>query len=178
MEKNKLIDRYMPGYTFNEYHETIVNTAIETVYHTAKDIDLSKSAAIRVLFRLRGLPKKRLHLQDFIDDIGFTSLEENVPYENLIGFWTRMKIARIPSYADFKNNSISPWIKVVWNFEFEKIEDNRTKVSTETRVLCVKPITRFTFGLYCYLIKPFSGLVRKKMLRIIKETSESLEKTG
>lgn len=105
----------------------------------------------------QGLPTKRLNLQSFIDDIGFTNLGCNPPYENLIGFWARAKIAPIPSYEDFVTNSISPWIKIVWNFQFEELEHNRTKVSTETRVLCVATVTKITFRLYWSIIKPFSG---------------------
>lgn len=175
MAKNTLIDKYLPRYTFNEFHEIVVNSPIENVYHVAKDFDLSKSKIITFLFMIRGLPTKRLNLQNFIDDIGFTNLEDNYPFESLVGFWARVKIAKIPSYEDFSNNSISPWLKAVWNFQFEKLEKDKTKVSTETRVLCVAPITRFTFGLYWTIIKPFSGLIRKKMLKIIKDDSESVK---
>ena len=178
MQKRTLIDKYMPQYTFNEYHETVVNCPIQNVYHIAKDVDLSKSKIIKFLFKIRGLPTKRLNLQNFINDIDFTNLEENFPYEFLIGFWARVKISKISNYEDFINNSISPWIKVVWNFQLEEMEENKTKVSTETRVLCVAPITKFTFGLYWSMIKPFSGLTRKKMLKIIKEDSESLKQNG
>jgi hypothetical protein len=178
MKKNTLIDKYLPRYTFNELHEIVVTCPIENVYHVAKDLDLSKSKTISLLFKIRGLPTKRLNLQHFIDDIGFSNLEENYPYESLVGFWARMKIAKIPSYEDFTNNSISPWIKVVWNFLFEELEKGKTKVSTETRVLCVAPITKLTFGLYWAIIKPFSGLTRKKMLHIIKDDSESLPLSG
>ena len=100
----------------------MVNSPIENVYHVAKDFDLSKSKIITFLFKIRGLPTKRLNLQNFIDDIGFTNLEENYPHESLFGFWARAKIAKIPSYEDFSNNSILPWLKVVWNFQFEKLE--------------------------------------------------------
>jgi len=57
----------------------VVNSPIENVYHVAKDFDLSKSKIITFLFKIRGLPTKRLNLQNFIDDIGFTKLEENYP---------------------------------------------------------------------------------------------------
>jgi len=173
MKKSTLIDKYLPKFTFSEFHEIVVNSPIENVYHVAKDFDLSKSKIITFLFKIRGLPTKRLNLQNFIDDIGFTNLEENYPHESLVGFWARAKIAKIPSYEDFSNNSILPWLKVVWNFQFEKLEKDKTKVSTETRVLCVAPITKFTFGLYWSIIKPFSELIRRKMLKIIKDDSEA-----
>ena len=142
MKTTTLIDKYLPRYTFSEFHETVVNSPIDNVYDVAKNVDLSKSKIITFLFKVRGLPTKRLHLQSFIDDIGFTNLEENYPYERLIGFWARGKIEKIPSYEDFSNNAIGPWLKVVWNFRFVKREENITNVSTETRVLCVAPITR------------------------------------
>ena len=173
MQKDILIDKYLRHYTFNEYHEIVVDSPIANVFNVANDFDLSKSKTIAWLFKIRGLPTKRLNLKSFIDDIGFTNLECNIPYENLIGFWARLKIAPIPSYEDFVTNSISPWIKVVWNFQFEELGQNKTKVSTETRVLCVAKITKITFSLYWSIIKPFSGLTRKKMLKIIKQDSEN-----
>lgn len=175
MQKITLIDKYLPQYTFGEYHEMVVNCPIQNVYNVARDFDLSKSRLIKLLFRLRGLPTKRSTLQDFIDDIGFTWLEENPPYENITGFWMRPRIEKIPSYEDFLNDSIFSWVKVVWIFLFEQIEENKTKVSTETRILCVKPITKLTFGLYWTMVRPFSGLTRKEMLQIIKNDSEVLK---
>lgn len=174
MRNRTLIDKYLPRYTFREYHEINVNCPIDKVYHVARDFDLSKSRIITILFKIRGLPTKRLNLQNFIEDIGFTNLEENYPYESLVGFWARDKIAKVPCYDDFSNDSIYPWLKVVWNFQFDQLGIGKTKVSTETRVLCVAKITKFTFRLYWSIIKPFSGLVRKEMLKIIKDDSESV----
>jgi hypothetical protein len=172
MKKYTLIDKYLPQYTFNEYHESVVNAPIDRVYGIARNLDLSKSKTIKFLFKIRGLPTKRLNLQHFLKDIGFTNLEEDYPNETLTGFWVRFKIAEIPSYEDFIHNSISPWIKVVWNFQFKDVGEDKTKVSTETRVLCVAPITKITFGIYWGIIKPFSGLIRLQMLKIIKNDSE------
>ena len=98
MKKRTLIDKYLSKYTFNEFHEIVVNSPIENVYYVAKDFDLSKSKIITFLFKIRGLPTKKLNLQNFIEDIGFTNLEEDYLYENLVGFWARVKTAKIPSY--------------------------------------------------------------------------------
>jgi len=175
MKKNTLIDKYLPEYTFNEYHEIEVNSPIESVYKVTKNLDISKSKVIVCLLKIRGMPTKRLILQDFIDDIGFTKIEENYPYEILVGFLLKLKVAKIPSHENFLNNSISPWVKGVWNFQLEELEKNKTKVSTETRILCVAPITKITFRLYWFVIKPFSALIRKIGLNIIKEDSESIK---
>lgn len=178
MIKTKLIDKYLPKYTFNEYHETVINNSIEEVYKTAKNFDLSKSNLIKWLFKIRGLPTKRMNLQDFVSDIGFTNIEENIPIENLIGFWAIYKIAPITNPDDFIKNTYSARVKVVWNFYLEALNSNQTRLSTETRVLCISPFCKVTFSLYWMIIKHFSGATRKKMLQIIKHDSEIYTELG
>ena len=178
MSKLTLIDKYLPEYKFNEYHCIDVNSSVGDVFKIAKDFDMSKSKLIKALFYMRGLPTKRMNLQGFISNIGFTNIEERFPTENLIGFWARTKIETIANYDDFIDNTISAKVKVVWNFRFEKINDSQTKLSTETRVLCISPLTKLTFGLYWIIIKPFSGAIRKRMLQIIKDDAESNERIG
>jgi hypothetical protein len=178
MTNDTLINKYLSKYTFNEYHEIVITSSIENVYNAAKNFDLFKSKLIKTLFKLRGLPTKRLNLQGFITDMGFTNIEEKFPVENLIGFWERTKVEPITSYDDFINNTISARIKVVWNFHLTRLSSTQIKLSTETRVLCVSPMTIITFGLYWLLIKPFSGATRKKMLQIIKQDSETIEEIG
>ena len=172
MMKLTLIDKYLPRYSFKEYHEIVINSSIETVYERATNFDMSKSNLIKWLFKIRGLPTNRMNLQGFISDIGFTNIEENIPTENLIGFWARYKIATVKSPEDFINDTFPARVKVVWNFYLEELNSNQIRLSTETRVLCMTPFTKLTFGLYWILIKPFSGAIRKKMLQIIKQDSE------
>lgn len=84
MVDDKLIDKYLPRYSFNEYHEIVINSSIEKVYKAAKDFDLSKSKLIKWLFKLRGLPTNRMNLQGFISDIGFNNIEEKFPVSGAI----------------------------------------------------------------------------------------------
>lgn len=170
----KLIDRYLPVYSFKEYHQTVVNRSIERVHAAARNVDLSKSRLIRWLFKIRGLPTKRMHLQDFISDIGFTVLGENSPRENVIGFWARRAVEPITRPADFIDNTISARVKVAWNFYCEELDTHRVRLSTETRILCTTTAARVTFGLYWMIIRPFSGLIRIKMLQLIKEAAETM----
>ena len=172
METRSLIDKYLPDYTFNEIHEIVINGPIGKVYQVAKNLDLSKSKLIVFLFKVRGLPTRRLHLPDLITDMGFTNIEERFPTEILIGFWVRTKIEQIPTPQDFVNNTISARVKIVWNFRFSNLNSAQTKVSTETRILCVHPVTKVFFSLYWLIVRPFSGLIRIKMLQILKQDSE------
>ena len=172
-----LIDKYLPEYTYTEYHETVINSSIENCFETAKDFDLSKSKLIKILFKIRGIPTERMNLQGLLSDMGFTSLEESYPTENLIGFWARSKIEPIRNHQDFVENAILARIKVAWNFGFKKLNSEQTLVSTETRVLCISPITKVFFSMYWLFVRPFSGLIRIKMLQIIKQDAELSEKT-
>ena len=169
----RLIDKYLAEFTFNEVHGVDIKANLEAVYQSAKDVDLSRSKLITILFKLRGLPTRRMNLQGFISDMGFTNLEERFPVENLIGFWMKTKIEPVPGFEAFIGNTISPRIKVAWNFHCEKIGSGTTRLSTETRILCMTKASRLIFGMYWFFIKPFSGLVRQEMLKIIKADAES-----
>ena len=173
MTNETLIEKYLPKYTFREDHHTEVNSTVEQVYECSKDFDLSQSRVTRLLFKIRGLPTNRMNLQGFLKDMNFTSLEDSAPHEYLSGFWMKKKIESIPSYEAFISNAISAKIKVVWNFRCEEITPAATRLSTETRVLCVDSFTKFTFGLYWLVIRPFSGVIRLEMLKIIKADAEA-----
>ncbi len=103
--------------------------------------------------KLRGLPAKDLTLPGFIKNIGFTYLEENPYHEFIID-------------ASQKN------IKIFWNFSFEITAENKTVVSTETRILCLTQKSKSAFSRYWFFIKPFSGLIRKEILRLVRRQAK------
>ena len=53
-------------------------------------------------------------------------------------------------------------------------EGEATRVTTETRVLCADD-ARPKFRLYWMLIRPFSGLLRRFMLRAIRQEAEAAD---
>ncbi|SHJ12674.1 hypothetical protein [Halodesulfovibrio aestuarii] len=172
MSESALIDIFLPEYTYNACHEILVNSPIEEVYEVAKNVDLSKSALIMTLFKLRGLPTRRMNLQGLIDDLGFSCLAENYPIEHLIGFLANTRVAPISNAKEFLTHSLSAKVKVAWNFSLSEISPGLTKVSTETRVLCPSTITSRFFKVYWIFFKPVSSVIRKQMLKIVKRQSE------
>ena len=48
MQKDILIDKYLSHYTFNEYHEMVVDSPIANVFNVSNDFDLSKSKTIEI----------------------------------------------------------------------------------------------------------------------------------
>lgn len=148
-----LLDKYLPEYTFDEYHKILTNASVKNCFTVAKNVNIGESTLTRLLMKLRGLPAKDLKLQNFIRNIGFTYLEENPYHEFVID-------------ASQKN------IKIFWNFSFEIITEHETLVSTETRILCLTKKSKSAFSLYWFFVKPFSSLIRKEILRLIRLHAE------
>ena len=148
-----LINKYLPEYNYIESHHILVNASVMECFLAAKTLDMSKSFLTKTLLKLRGLPTEDLTLQGFIKNICFTYLEEH-------------------PYTEFVIDASQDTLKIIWNFHFEKIEENKTMVSTETRILCLTKRSKFLFSLYWFLIKPFSGLIRLEMLRLIRKNAE------
>lgn len=149
-----LIDKYLPEYTYNEYHEKVINASAEKCFEVTKNLDMGESMITRYLMRLRGLPARDLTLQGFIKNICFTYREEDFNKEFVID-------------ASQKNT------RIIWNFCFTAIEENKTVVSTETRILCLAKRTKILFSVYWFFVKPFSGIIRMEMLRLIRKKAES-----
>lgn len=172
MSESALIDKFLPEYTFNECHEIVVNSPIEEVYEVTKNVDLSKSTLIVTLFKLRGLPTRRMTLQGVVEDVGFSRLAENYPIEHLVGFLANRNIVPISTAKEFLTHSLSAKVKVAWNFSLSEISPGLTRVTTETRVLCLSNMTRRIFKGYWMFFKPFSALIRRRMLKIVKRQAE------
>lgn len=149
-----LIDKYLPEYSYNEHHQKLINTSAKTSFLAAKDLDMRKSFISRSLFNLRGLPTKDLNLQGFLKNMGFVYLEEE-------------------PFKEFVIDASQPGLKMFWNFYFKEVDENKTLVSTETRILCLTKKSKILFSLYWFFIKPFRGLIRIEMLRLLKKKVEN-----
>lgn len=149
-----LIDKYLPLYTYNEYHERLINASAKECFLATKGLNIRKSFISKTLMKLRGLPIKELHLQEFIRNMCFTYVEEDL-------------------YKEFVIDASQQSIKMIWNFYFKEIDENKTLVSTETRILCLTRRSKLLFTIYWFFVKPFSGIIRIEMLRLIKKRVES-----
>jgi hypothetical protein len=166
-----LIDKYLPGYDFNEFHSININAPATDIYEKMLHCDLSRNFLIRFLFRLRGMPKHLLTI-GHLTSMGFIKLDEQPGKEILYGIITsRSTFSNCHSNlssASFIVNTSGSIIKAVINFKIEE-QDNLTQViSTETRILCGSRKMKIKFSLYWFFIKPFSQLVRRSMLRQMK----------
>jgi hypothetical protein len=64
------------------------------------------------------------------------------------------------------------WLKYAMDFRLDPLRDGRTVVTTTTRCVATDAAARRRFAPYWRLIRPFSGLVRRDMLRALARRAE------
>jgi hypothetical protein len=114
-----------------------------------------------------------------LDDLmaaGFVWLGEEPGREFVLGlvgtFWRpRGGISRVapPEFVAFDGPGQA---KAVWNFRVISDGDDRSFVTTETRVRVPDEPSRRKFLLYWAAMGPFSGVIRKQALSLIKADAE------
>ena len=170
-----LIDSFLPEYDFSEKHDIRIRATAKTVFRALNETDLCDSFVVRWLFRLRGLPAQKVTLRE-TPRLGFEILGESENREILLGlvgkFWTLKGDIRKISPDDFRAFDEKGFAKTVWNFTLDETT-GETRLTTQTRIKCLDAASRKKFGFYWSFIQPFSGLIRKEMLKTIKHRAES-----
>ena len=62
--------------------------------------------------------------------------------------------------------------RAVWNFAVQNVGAGSSILSTETRVVCGDPASRLKFRSYWLVVGHFSGLIRRLMLKSVKQLCE------
>lgn len=168
-----LIDRVIPAFEFVERHATAIPAEPATVYRALHQVDFAGSPTIRILFGMRGLAPRfrqssgrmRARLEDFLA-AGFLLLDEQPGQEVVLGvLWGR----RSPGvdgrgFASFEEPG---HVKAVLNFAVRP-HDSGTLVTTETRVHATDEAARRRFARYWLVVGPFSALIRRRMLAVLR----------
>lgn len=172
-----LIDQFMPAFGVSERHSVVIQAPRETVYCVLDSQPLRLSWITRLLFAMRDLPATRnMSLKDLEND-GFIRLAEEQDNEIVLGivgkFWRFSGCLQQMDAAGFQKFQKSGYAKTASNFSLHDRADATTELRTETRVSCTDPVSRRRFGLYWTLVKPFSGTIRKEILRTVKNAAEA-----
>lgn len=171
-----LLNRVLPHFHHTEYHSTRIRATPERIYGIVRHGRLPVHPIVRVLVFLRGLGRKGdpTFSIDRLLRQGFHLIAEDPPREIVLGlegpFWSPFCKLRPVDEASFRTPVPGGCARGAWNF---LIHPDGT-VSTETRVLCADD-ARWKFRAYWLFVRPFSGLIRRMMLRAIRQAAESLE---
>jgi hypothetical protein len=105
----------------------------------------------------------------------FEVLGETPDTEILLGhvgrFWMPQGDLKKIDAESFKSFNVEGYAKAVWNFSLSE-EKAGMRLTTETRIKCTDMASRRRFRFYWTLVQPFSGLIRREMLRAIKRRAE------
>jgi hypothetical protein len=128
-----------------------------------------------LLRRSRRSPGSTLTLDDLVRG-GFVILEEEPGREIVLGligrFWSTKGPIRRVEPAEFAAYDETGMAKAAWNFRVEPISEERSVVITETRVRCTDDGGRRKFLLYWAAIGPFSAVIRRRALSLIRQDAE------
>lgn len=170
-----LIDDFLPDFDVSERHEISVEAHPDRAYAAVKDLDLGRSRGIRALFALRGLPSQSHMNLDALFGLGFVLLGEEPGTEIVVGVvgkpWRpKGGVVRVKP-KEFASFDRPGYAKAAWNFRVDEHEGSSV-VSTDTRVLATDEEARRAFRRYWRVIGPFSGLIRRRALALIREDAE------
>ncbi len=178
-----LIDSFAPNPDAVEKHSISINASSDIVYRELWNADLGGSLIIKALLALRSLPEIVLHsrrslrrgrkitLQTLID-AGFGVLAEEPGREIVLGvtgrFWRPTGNLSPFQREDFDGPVPAGLARAVWNFSVREDEPGRTILLTETRIVCGDDQSRRKFRAYWFFVRPFSGLIRRLMLKSVR----------
>ena len=185
-----LIDSFMPHPETSERHSVEIAASAAEVYEALWTTDLGGSLVIKGLMGLRMLPgrllrprkpgnhKRKISLKDLIE-AGFGMLAEEPGREVVLGitgpFWRPVGNTLPFNKTDF-DGPVRPGVaRAVWNFTVQQTGEKQTILATETRVACGDDASRLKFRIYWLAVRPFSGLIRRIMLKAIKQACEAAQ---
>lgn len=166
-----LIDDLMPRSDFSERHTIRVRATPERAFDAIQHADLAASPVVKMLMMLRGMrPAKERSVGST-----FSLIAVDAPRELVIGlegaFWQPFCVVKRVTRHTFGTPRPPNTALGAWNFTVTQCTDG-SEVATETRVLCSDKGAKRKFRIYWTLIRPFSGLIRRFMLRAIRAEAE------
>jgi hypothetical protein len=170
-----LLDEFLPAWDVRQVHRTAVRASLADVFAAVRRLDLGGSPINRALFLLRGLSPRGLKLSDLMAR-GFVLLGEDPPRELVLGLvarpWTMLGGIRRLDAEGFRRFDRPGYARIAWSFVITPGK-GEARLITETRIRCTDPASRRKFRWYWRVIGPFSGVVRKEALLVIKRDAES-----
>jgi hypothetical protein len=185
-----LLETWMPRWDVADRHDVTVDAPAERAFAAARRVDFAASPIVRTLLAIRTLPSiirgRRMPVSVTLDSVsraGFVRLAEEPGREIVVGvagrFWVLSRSSRSPvSAATFAAHAEPGTAKAAMSFWVEPLGTERSRVVTETRVLCADADARRQFLRYWMVIRPGSALIRWAVLRRIKADAESRSATG
>jgi hypothetical protein len=158
----KSLDEFLPDYEFSTRHAVSVVADAARVDRALREVTFKDVPLVRGLLLARGLGLRKAEDTVLSTMVRRATVLEDVPGEGLIltlnGHFWRLR-GRGPE---------APATAVI---DFRALPGNLT---TETRVHVPDLVSRRKFGQYWRVVRPFSGLIRRAVLRAAKRRAEAV----
>jgi hypothetical protein len=178
------LDELMPRADVVARYETRVQASLERTREALRAADFSQMPLTRVLMGLRklGWPRRKAAQtgtqEERLRAAGFIPIPTGSEGEVLFGvvgrFWRpdggTLCGLTAEEIVAFEREG---YAKAIWNFTLARESDSVTCLATETRVVVYGSAARRKFRAYWLLVGPFSGLIRKEMLRLVRRGAEA-----
>ncbi len=184
MRAAMISDAYLPEFQFSERHDCLIAASSARIIDAAEAYDPRQDGVFRFLIGLREIPMRvashlmgRPHTtQPPFGLHNFTLLERRsdaLAYGMVGQFWKMnyglKPVADGKSFISFHEEET---LKLVLSFSATPDAAGKTRLATETRVYCPNGRSRMKFLPYWLVIRPVSGLIRRRMLSTIRARSE------
>ncbi len=175
-----LSSRYLPVHHFAERHAITIRANAAAIQNAVAGLDPADDVLIGRLIQLREIPGRLFGRTGSEAPFGihtFTLLartDNEVAYGLVGRFWTAdFGLEAIPDGAAFQAFDRNDAAKLVMNFETQALGEGRTLLTTRTRIYCADRASRIKLLSYWMLIRPVSGLIRRRILRLVKTKVEA-----
>ena len=175
-----LIDRFLPHPEVSSRHEVEVDATAERAWTAARSLEPGRSRLVRGLMALRSLPGRFARRGagaglDGLRRTGFVVLAEHPGEEIVLGlvgrFWTPTAGIIPVAPGDFAAFDRPGYAVAVCNLTLRGPTEGPVRLATETRVRCTDAASRRRFRAYWTLVGPFSGLIRRELLRTLRDAA-------
>jgi len=176
-----LIDRYLPDPTYREHHSLAVRARGPAILAAAAAYRPERDPFFRRMIGIREWPMRlgrSLLGRDGpapppfgIDDFTLLERSETELVYGLAGRFWRLDygLLAFENGIHFLRLDEPGIAKLALNFAVEPMTGGAMRLSTETRIACADVAARRAFAPYWYLIRPVSGLIRRRMLNTIRK---------
>lgn len=185
--------KYLPEYNYREEHHLDMKASPEQIMQSILSYNTADDRFFTCAIKLRELPNrlfnrtKRVKADLSLENLkhenfsldNFTLLERNNNQEVVYGLAGQLWKIDYGQYTLDDNQSFLTFnqpncVKLILYFSLQESDEGSTRVTTETRVFCLDRNAFLKFRPYWYLIRPISGLIRRRMLsQILKSAIKS-----
>lgn len=174
------IDTFLPRADFRERHNIDIAASAGLILDCAMNYRLKYDPLVRLAIGVRELPSRlsgRSRRPPFDrDDFTFLGRKGDTALAfGLIGEFWNADYGLIPCHSaeDFRTSAYQDACKLVLSYTLRPLTRGTNRLTTETSVFCPTPTARRHFAPYWYLIRPVSGLIRRRMLAAVRKQAEN-----